>query len=46
VYQDVLVLEAYQVHEVTKARLGQWVSQVNLVEMVSEDSLAQLQPKV
>jgi hypothetical protein len=46
VYQDVLVLEAYQVHEVTKVRLGRWDSQVNLVEMVTEDFLGQLQPKV
>jgi hypothetical protein len=46
VYQDVLVLEAYQVHEVTKVRRDQWDSQVNPVEMVTEDFLAQLHPKV
>jgi hypothetical protein len=40
VCQDVLGREAYQVHEVIKVRLGQWGSQVNLVEMVTEDFLA------
>jgi len=36
VCQDLLGLEACQVHEVTKVRRGLWVSQVNLVQMVTE----------
>jgi hypothetical protein len=46
VCQDLLGLEAYQVHEVTKVRLDQWASQVNQVEMVTEGFQALLQLKV